>query len=402
MRKFSFSPKLHPKVVWWLLAYTGLAVVVAFFVPLPFDLGRDFFAVYAASRMWLEGVPFYEPTAQLNWKIAAFGPAIQQDFSLSAPYFYPPWYLLALAFVGYLPMEVGAKLFLFINLGLLIFTIVLLLPADSALNLTTLRLVSINLIGAVLFFPTIVVMFTGQYTLPVVFGMALFIYAAQRHSDWGMAAGLALITFKPHIGLPVLVVLGLWLLYQRYWGALTRSLLIALVFVASGFLVDSNWLNHYWLSLTNALSRRSVLVCEVCFSFSLEVVALVTGRPALNVATPLAITSAGLWLVVAAAQHKRRPLSAEQAVFHAVFVTLLANPYMVTYDFVVMLPIIIWLACRGEKWAYALYMAPLLVLLVWGREPGGLVMILVLFVGALLLLARHNSAAAFLGSSAVD
>lgn len=268
--KIPFSLSLRQGVLLALLAYAGLAWGLAWGVALPVDPEKDFFAVHAASRMWLAGVSMYDPAAQLAWKLATYGDVILSAPYLSAPYFYPPWYFLSLAFVGYLPAQVGAQVFFFVNLGLLMLLAVLVLPANTPVSVTAFKVASANLGWAVLFVPSIATLFLGQYTLPVVMGSALFIFAAQRHNPWGMASGLALMTFKPHIGLPMLMVAGLWLLHQRRWDVLARAAGIAVVLMALGFLADVNWIANYALALTSVQPRGEIRICETCLNLALE------------------------------------------------------------------------------------------------------------------------------------
>ncbi len=396
-------PALSPKqwVLLGVLAYTGLALGVTLTVPMPIDPEKDFFAIHAASRMWLAGVSIYDPAAQLAWKLATYGEVILTAPYLSAPYFYPPWYFLALAFVGYLPIQVGAQVFFFINLGWLVFLAALVLPVHTPVSVAAFKMVLANVVWAVLFVPSIAILFLGQYTLPVVVGSALFIYAAQHHRPWGMAGGLALMTFKPHLGLPMLIVAGLWLVHQRRWDVLARALGIAVALVLVGFLADPNWVGNYLLALTSVQPRGEIRVCETCLNLALESVQWLTGKPALDVALPWVLGSAVLWLGVLVVAHLRRPLSATAMIHHAALLAVLANPYLGLYDYVILLPALAWLSQQGEKWALIPYFAPWTVFIL-GRDVGDMVLLVLLVLGTVLLLVRHNSLPAFLGNSAVD
>ncbi len=58
-----------------------------------------------------------------------------------------------------------------------------------------------GILAAVLFIPAFGLLIVGQYSAPVLLGMALFVWGAQRQSPTSLAAALGLMTFKPHIGL---------------------------------------------------------------------------------------------------------------------------------------------------------------------------------------------------------
>lgn len=358
----------------------AVALVAAWLAPLPVPYDQDFAMLYLTNRAWLQGIALYDYPAQLAWVQATFGAE-----AIYYPYFYPPWYPLLTLFLGYFDPATAARLFFFVNLGLLALIWALAVPDTWPPRTRWLALGA-----AVLFMPSLGTLIVGQYTLPVMLGVALFVRSARLRHDWGCAAGLALMTFKPHLGALLMVTATLWLVTERRWGALGRALMLGAGLVGVGFLGDLAWPVSYAQSLMSATTKGDVQVCDVCASLPMEIAQRLTGEPRLAVAVPVmgvvALALAGLVLW----RWQALPHSLALWLNLAVTFSLLLNPYMANYDYVLALYPLLWLAERGERLALIPYLAafPMLAL---GRDWGDLVLMLGTGLGTLMLLIYTRS-----------
>ncbi|UWZ82074.1 glycosyltransferase family 87 protein [Occallatibacter riparius] len=129
---------------------------------------------------------------------------------------------------------------------------------------------------AIGFAPALACLMAGQFGMFLLLGVVLFLYSEQRRP---MLAGAALLlcTFKPHLFVPVGVVLALWIVTARKWrvavgcvGAVTAALGIALA-------IDPQAVNQY-LSFMRAGEAASERI------------------PALSVALRFAISPHSTWI----------------------------------------------------------------------------------------------------------
>ena len=61
-------------------------------------------------------------------------------------------------------------------------------------------------LGAIFWMPVLGSLFVGQYGFPVLLGAALMIYALGHEKPVLVALAAALLTFKPHLGLAILLL----------------------------------------------------------------------------------------------------------------------------------------------------------------------------------------------------
>ncbi len=325
-----------------LLAWLLLALMIALFIPLPIPYYQDFSVLYFSDKALLNGIALYDYPAQLEWVRAQTRP----DFEFH-PYPYPPWYALATLPIATLPIAAAARLWFLLNLTMIGAAAWMLTPRWGI----PLRLLGI--LAAVMFIPAFGLLIVGQYSAPVLLGTALFLWAARRESPWGLAAGLGLMTFKPHIGL-FLALAGLgWLVFRRREAFARRAIafttLLAVWLAAFGLLADPRWPLTYLDSLLRYREIPGVQSCGLCASFSVGVVRLVTGQPDTRQAALLSVLL-GLGLLGWFAWRFRGKI-AEPALLMclAVVFTLLIDPYLLNYDYILLLVPLALLAGRGVR-----------------------------------------------------
>jgi hypothetical protein len=309
----------------------GLAVItLVAWVPLPVPAGMDFSMIYIAVLGLRHGVHLYDPAGQA----ALFGSVLgRSPDSLNLPmYVYPPWYAWSTWYLGWLPIQQAARLWFLMNLGMLMAAVSLMTSGwPWALRRWAFP-------AAFLFLPALGILVVGQYTIPVLLGAALCLYGWEKKSSWLLVVGLLLLTFKPHVGGLPLVATFVWLFFRKdSWtrGALFRTAAGMAGLAGLCFLFDPDWLRHYLGVLTGFRSLATYAACEDCASLSTLLVGLVTGR---------ADTGWSLWfglalLPVMGAIIVKRGLYKELPSFlsAAILAGLLANPYLMNYDYVLLL-----------------------------------------------------------------
>lgn len=323
-------------------ALLAAMLAVAFFAPLPVRPYLDFQVLYHAGMGLSRGIPLYDHPGQVAMIAELAGVQPEQVFVLPFPY--PPWVALPAPLLALLPIEVSARLWLELNLVMLMASVWLLTDGWP----TGRRLASFPL--ALTFAPVLGGLLIGQYGFPVLLGLALVTFALQSERPGSLAAGLGLMTFKPHLGLPAAaaVLVTLWLRRGERFPrrALVRTGVAAGVLFALGFLADPAWLLAYPRSLVGYGSTAGVVSCELCAGLPVAISGEAGLRGALWVA--LALAAAGLGLL--ALRLRGAQPNPGWLVSAVVCLTLLASPYLLNYDYLLALVPFAWLAGRARTW----------------------------------------------------
>ncbi len=345
-------------------------------LPLPIPPSLDFQVIYHADLGLLRGISLYDHAGQVNMIAALANVPPQQVFVLPFPY--PPWYALAALPLAMLPIQTAAQLWFGLNL-LMFFASVWLLTAGWQ---PVRRLIAFPV--ALFFLPVLGSLLVGQYGFPVLLGAALFIAGLKDQKIAPGVLGAVLLTFKPHLGLVILLI-GLVQLAlrrdafgRRAW--LVTALAGAFLF-GIGFLASPAWPLDYFHSLTGF---KDVSQCQLCNNASMQLAELMGGgfTQAIWIALVLVILLA-VWLV-----WRWRVLRQQPALLIAasVLVVLIASPYLQNYDYILLLVPFFVLAERmqGFNWITLLgaYLLPLLGLGIWGvaGDISLVISLLILFV----------------------
>ena len=404
-----------------LFAIAGIILAVSFFAPLPIPYYQDFSVTYFTNQGLLNGIPIYDYPAQLAF-VKTLTPA---SFTFH-PYPYPPWYALATIYLGLIPIETSARMWFFLNLAMIGGAAWLLTPGWKAIP----RI--LGAFAAIMFIPAFGLLIVGQYSAPVLLGAALFIWSARKKSAAWAAVALLLMTFKPHIG-GILFLAGLgWLLChceppmlfrrrsnlplngglprspgldtctgvrrkctpQRTWGYSTNGSLAMTAFArraiwltifgglflaAFGFLADPAWPLTYLQSLGRYRDIPGVQTCGLCASMSVALVRVATGQSNTGMAAWVSLVLAiGVGILL---YGRYRTYLKDPAILTALsaILTLLLDPYLLNYDYILLLVPLFWLV-RKERLAALVYFIPWAALAL-GRDGN-----LLLPVAALLLL----------------
>ena len=356
----------------------GLLLVGAY-VPLPVPYQLDFQVIYLANKSLLHGISLYDRAAQVQYL----------GLSKVLPFPYPPWYALVTLPLAWLRMDVAARLWLELNLVMLLLSVWLLTDGWKP----RMRLVAFPM--ALMFIPVLGALYIGQYVFPVLLGSALLVFALQREAPPLTALAAALLTFKPHLGGLILLVLliYLWLRRNAFARRALWMIVVTGVFLfAVGFLADSVWPLNYVHSITNYGQITGVQSCELCASLP---IALAHWIGTQNIRSAFWIAGVLLVMLFLLFVLKRSLWKSPAGIVAGTtLVTLLASPYLLNYDFVLQLLPLLFLAGRiGERidWLVLIfiYILPLPGLVLFGRQ-GNIVLVFSAVLLLVWLLLREN------------
>lgn len=358
-----------------------LLLLFAFLLPLPIPPYLDFQVLYHADLGLTQGIALYDRVGQAEMIARLAGVTPEQVFVLPFPY--PPWYALSTLFLAWPPVEAAARLWFALNLSMLLISVWLLTDGwKPAPRLT-------SFLAAIVFIPVIGSLYVGQFIFPVLLGASLMTFALRREDIFLTALAAALLTFKPHLGGPLAAAVLIYLFLRRddfSRRARTAILVTAVFLFAIGFLADPAWPVNYLHSLLGFRDVPGVSSCGLCASLPVGLVALLTGQTDIGPALPLGVA---LFVILFGALIRfRREMFRTPAslVAASVLVTLLADPYLLNYDFALLLvPLFIFASSVRRvdwPWLALAYLLPSLLLGLFGRGGN-----LYLSIPALLLLS---------------
>ncbi len=228
-------------------------------IPLPIPVIMTFSCLYVVTVGLHRGIALYDYASQYHLAQQIFGTAIAD---VMYPYYvYPPWFAYSTGFLGWLSPEHAARLWFWCSF-LLIFGSVFIISQHWS---RTRRLIIFFL---TLVSPSVIsLLIVGQFTTPVLLGVALVVYAAERRSPFWYAVGMLFMTRKPLVGLIPFLFSGLWLVYQwQPWHRVAlRNVIIGLLgLVGLAFLIYPTWVGDYLAMLTGfAICHRLAAVLSV-------------------------------------------------------------------------------------------------------------------------------------------
>jgi len=177
-----------------------VSAIISIFVPPNFGT-QDFIEYWSAYSIFIGGGNPYSPLEM---------GAVQREI-LNSPsakplmMFNPPWLLMIFAPVFWWPFLLASKLFIclqlvFIGLGLK------LLLTEYRIDSSSKRLKVALAVGS--FYPIFVSLRLGQLGGVLFFGFSLLIYSVSNKKDFLGALGILILSLKPHLAGPALLVLS--------------------------------------------------------------------------------------------------------------------------------------------------------------------------------------------------
>jgi hypothetical protein len=355
-----------------------IILAIAVYLPIPLDPYLDFQVLHRADRGILHGIPLYDQAAQAQRVADELGVSV--DKVLVLPFPYPPWYAVFTLPLALLSINVAVRMWFLLNIAMLLISIWLLTDGWQPRK----RLYSF--IAAFLFLPIFGALIVGQYVFPTILGMALIVYALKHKTVGWLALGMALITFKPHIGIFLLLAVIVHLLLRRddfgrraFWMTAITGVFLFLI----GFIADRAWIITYPQSLFNF---KNVSECEICVSLPLTI-----GR-LFGLGFDQSVPVAGILLLglVALFIGSKYRLGDESFVAFFVCVPLLVNPYLLNYDFSFALVPLFYLAGSARSkmdwlWIALIFLLPWVGLILFERAGNSVLLVCVLAILSIIL-----------------
>ncbi|HUH99044.1 MAG TPA: glycosyltransferase family 87 protein [Anaerolineales bacterium] len=363
----------------------ALMIAVARYVPNSLHTNSDFLAIYDADLRLLQHITPYDYSGQIRLIAEQSGTLPENVYVPQFPY--PPWFALSTFYLGLLPIQSAAMLWFEINLVMLFLTVWFL----SAGWPPRLRLFSF--LAPFFFIPVIGTLGVGQYDFPVLLGSAMLIYAVRQQRLAPASVGAALLTFKPHVGLPILLAALLYFFLSG--GPFSRRALVwifgGMAFLGLlGLVADPAWLIDYPHSFLTYQSGADIASCAACDSLPAWLAARFIPSPSLAQMTGIGAALFMVLLLFFGLIRARLLKAPAHLINAAILVALLALPHLYNYDFVLLLiPFALFAgeaSRRCERIGLAvLYLFPFFAIVVFGRSLGDPSLLFVTLVLAALL-----------------
>lgn len=295
------------------------------------EFTSDFLAFYRVAVSLVDGVPIYDEH-QVAEHLAACCDIEHKPLAFA----YPPWLMLLMGWLGHLPFGAAGRLWLVVNLSVLLLSLWLLnrgQPFASGLIVSVMALT---------FGPVLSLLAVGQVSLLVLLGAAVLAANLHRRSGVPAALGLVLLSLKPHVGLAVLL-LGAPSVLRR-----VRSIWLPASALAVGLIVGSSWASPGWYmewpaAMVRISAEESVVRCDTCASLSVFVERF-SPLPATAVMLVLLALFLGLGL------WRRRVLRDDlQKLGLGVSAMFLSLSYVRNYDGAVLVLPLVALWVRGDR-----------------------------------------------------
>jgi Glycosyltransferase family 87 len=355
-----------------LIAMVGIALTV----PTSLPVNSDFSALYNTDLALVNHIPIYDlPKVEV---LAQQHSGIPPEKFFLARFPYPPWYALSTFYLGLLPARAAAPLWFELNLVMLFLSIWFLTDGWNG----RLRLIAFPL--GLFFLPVLGALSVGQYDFPVLLGTSLLIYSLRKEDVVLTVASAVLLTFKPHVGVLILLSAIGWLIVNRnsFGRRVMRPLIIAgVILFVVGFIADPAWVISYPKMLLSYQNEGNVSACSECASLPVWLSRWFFDG-SLSTATILAVVLL-IVLIILFYFIRSAWLSPGLSLTAALLVTLLVSPYLYNYDFLLLLVPFAILAKQGNLLQIIIilfcYFIPSFALLLLGRD-GNISLILVTIV----------------------
>jgi alpha-1,2-mannosyltransferase len=305
-------------------------------------LGTDFSNVYAAGTYVLDGQPAapFDPAKQFAREQAIFGQATQ-----FYGWHYPPFFLALAALLATMPYWLALIVWQGVTLGFYVFSIRAVVSSHPAIGGGRLWLL------LALAFPAVFINL-GQahngFLTAALIGAAL-VMLAERPILAGVLIGL--LAYKPQFGLLIPLVLaasGRWRTFAA--AAVTVALMALAVTLAFGTEVWTAFaaFSHYTRTVVLEQGGTGWYKIQSVFSWVRMWGGGIALAYAAQIAVTLAIAAALVWLWRSNAAY---PLKVAALLIGS----LLATPYSLDYDLMVLAPAIVWLTANGMARGFGAY-----------------------------------------------
>jgi hypothetical protein len=308
---------------WWgllvlLLSLASYALAVRIVNSIDY-LNNDFFTFWLAGHMVMHGGDPYSP---VQWVAGhhSFG----VTWIPNQVYVYPLPLSLLFAPLGLFSLHEAFIVWVALSIMMILVALALLLKTLTGPGRFVLPLVA----GIIFYRPTILTLFTGQVSSLLLLLVTITVTLWEKGKwEWGSLL-LPILMLKPNLGAPMVVLLGLWLLFQKRYKAILAMLVMGLILLGIGFVQNPHWISAYWGIGNNKLAETfggspTVWGLGALISHNQITFTLVFGSLA------CLLVLFGFLRVLLHSRDTLRPVS---VLALTICVTLLLTPYTWTYD----------------------------------------------------------------------
>jgi len=356
MRPLLAKPGDRPWV--WIVGITLLsaACVAASLRVIPKDkLMPDFICYWAAGSIVSAGGDPYDAGLQtqiqqgLGWNRATDGLG-KYDF---LPYYYPPWFAIALALLVPLGYDGARVAWYLLNVELLF------LSGYILSRTVTGAARSITLVAVPLFVLSIVSVLVGQTSILALFLAALCWSCLEHNRDHAAGAALAFLTTKPQLTGVLVLALLFWATRRGRWGVVRGfAATLGVLALASALIVP--WWPIEMMQATTATPPPTTYFPWIGTTWFLALRTAGLRSWGLWIAY-LAVAAPFLALLARAAFDRSRPLADVMAL--GILAAFIVAPYGRHYDFpLLLIPLFVLMGGRLPELAGTALMVALLIL----------------------------------------
>ena len=362
----------------------------------------DFFSFWLASKLVLHGLsPYSQSTWILGHDVA--GAAWISD----STFLYPLPLAILLAPLGALRLSDAFFAWLILSVLITICSVIWISRSGrhTPWNLT------LPLLAAVFVFrPTLGSLINGQVSalLLGLTTLALMLFRSRKSLAGGVA--LSFLLLKPSLGMPIVVIAGVWFLVAKRWAAIAGVCLGGLILLTVGCVVNPRWVHE--LSMIGSAK----LEASIGYSPTLWGLFGMFAGESSRYYLPLGLTASIILGACVVAYCQRLPYEGmeDMALSAVVAGSLLVTPYLWTYDLLLLVaPMTVLVSLSHRSYPYLLLVAaPLafsvvsLVLLkvaeVIGRDTWSLLLAGVILVLILVLGSRRSTRFSFAAQQLAD
>ncbi len=247
----------------------------------------DFTHFWLAGHMNVESLNVYDS----DWVNERLDNGIQW---IPENYFlYPLPLSVLLSPLGMLPLNLAYITWVFVSQVCILASILLLMKHFYLHDLPYIEWMTMA--GIFLFRPSFIVIVSGQIDPYLLFSMALSAYFFGKRRYLASGVLLSFISLKPSLGIPILVLVGLWFLIKRHWKAIAGMLSGLILLFLIGAVRNPYWLLEY-LSVTQQKMTESYTLHSTLWGFSSLMPFDLTGQVAFGLVVALTLVGVDLYL----------------------------------------------------------------------------------------------------------
>ena len=298
----------------------------------------DFFTFWLGSRMAIQGQNVYDQTLWVA-NHALYGSTWVENLF----YVYPLSTAIVFIPFGLLNIKLASTLWIFLTLVAIAASVLLILSLWKKVNWTAYILPV--LLGSFLFRPTFLNLFVGQIDgfLFFFFALALFLFSKKK-ALWACAV-MALMTLKPNIGIPLIVLFALHLLCQKKWKETAILLSTPLIIFLVPLLFDPHWIKNYFYVVLHKSADNNLFP-------NLHGLAgvLTNGSTVWTIFLWLALSLLLLGIMIFVYLKHSFKMNHFIVALFALLISILVTPYLRAYDLIfLLLPILYITGSYAEK-----------------------------------------------------